>query len=287
MTLLKRKYKLKPDWIFSQSGNLWRFIFGGENYIVGETRDLTKRIVYFFVIDILTGKNILKNFLFEDGNYWISIEGASSDYIFLHRYDKPELPYHKNIIALNLKTGEKLWENGDYIYLYNTEKNIYGIKQKFESFEIAELNLSDGKLKNRIPESGHSEIYKLRENNEELQLEFSNYPVKYVQTHNEDISEIINKESANLEIKGDIEYILKDRYLIFNYYVNAGIDFKDLNRRFFENRLRIFDVNTGELLYSDIMNEKSTYNVPDNFFIRKNFLFYLREKKEIVSITLK
>ena len=186
-----------------------------------------------------------------------------------------------------MKTGEKLWENGDYIYLYNTEKNIYGIKQKFESFEIAELNLSDGKLKNRIPESGHSEIYKLRENNEELQLEFSNYPVKYVQTHNEDISEIINKESANLEIKGDIEYILKDRYLIFNYYVNAGIDFKDLNRRFFENRLRIFDVNTGELLYSDIMNEKSTYNVPDNFFIRKNFLFYLREKKEIVSITLK
>lgn len=286
MSLFRQKQKLKPDWVFSQTGNLWRFIFGGEKYIVGETRDLNNRIVYFFVIDITTGKTLLKDFLFENGNYWISIEGANSKYIFLHRYDKPELPYHKNIIALNIQNGQILWENEDYIYLLNTEEKLYGIKQKFESYEIAEINLDDGKLKNIIPESGHSEIYNLREKSSDLQSEFSDYPINFSEEKNENISDIIKKETGNQEIKGDIEFILKNRFIVFNYYVPAGIDMTDLNHRFYENRLCIFDIKTGEKIYTDVLNKKSTYNVPDNFFTRNNYLFYLREKKELVSIKL-
>jgi len=287
MNFLKKKNKLKPGWIFSQNGNLWRFIFGGENLIVGETRDLTKRVVYFFVIDISSGKTYLKNFLFEDGNYWISIEGATSEIVFLHRYDKPELPYHKNIIALDINTGEKLWENEKYLYLFNTTENLYGIKQNFESYEIVELNLKDGSVKSVIPPEEHSGIYEIRNSVEDLQHEFSDYPVKYESVKDENISSIILNETKNIEYKGEIEYLLKENYLIFNYYVPAGIDLKDLNRKYYENRLRIFDINTGEILYSDILNAKSTYNVPDNFFTKNNYLFYLREKKEIVFIELK
>ena len=287
MNFLKKKNKLKPGWIFSQNGNLWRFIFGGENLIVGETRDLTKRVVYFFVIDISSGKTYLKNFLFEDGNYWISIEGATSEIVFFHRYDKPELPYHKNIIALDINTGEKLWENEKYLYLFNTTENLYGIKQNFESYEIVELNLKDGNVKSVIPAEEHSGIYEIRDSVEDLQHEFSDYPVKYESVKDENISSIINNETKDIEYKGDIEYLIKKNYLIFNYYVPAGIDLKDLNKKYYENRLRIFDIKTGEILYSDILNAKSTYNVPDNFFTKNNYLFYLREKKEIVFIELK
>jgi len=287
MNFLKKKNKLKPGWIFSQNGNLWRFIFGGDNLIVGETRDLNKRIVYFFVIDISSGKTLLKNFLFEDGNYWISIEGATSELVFLHRYDKPELPYHKNIIALDIKTGNKLWENEKYLYLFNTKENLYGIKQNFESYEIVELNLKEGNVKSVIPTEEHSGIYEIRNSAEDLQHEFSDYPVKYESGTVQNISNIITNETKNIEYKGEIEYLVKENFLIFNYYVPAGIDLKDLNKKYYENRFRIFDINTGEILYSDILNAKSTYNVPDNFFTKNNNLFYLREKKEIIFIELK
>jgi hypothetical protein len=286
MNIFRNKKNIKPEWFFSQTGNLWRFIFGGDNIIVGETRDLKERKVYFFTVDIKSGKTLLKDFLFEDGNYWISIEGATSDIVFLHRYEKPELPYHKNIIALDIRTGNKLWENDYYLYLFNTKSKLYAYKQKFESTDIVELNMNDGSVIRKFAEDENTNIHKIREANDDLFLEFTDYPVKLENSCNENILSITKEETGNNKIKGNIEYIVKNNLLIFNYYVSSGIDLNDINRNIYENRFCIYDLNSGEKIFSDILNKKSMYDVPDNFFVKDNFLFYLREKKEIVAIKI-
>ena len=288
------KNRVKPGWVFSQNGNMWRFVFAGRNAIAGETRDTEKNILYIFALNTIKGNTYIKNYLFENGNYRIAIEGANSSTIFLNRFDNPELPYHKNIIALDIHTGGKLWEHGEYNYFFCTEDKLYGIKQKFESAEFAELDMSDGSVVCVFPETQNSFIYGLKkESDEELFDENLNYPCDWNPSdndlnteENECVSEIIRKEIESKNNRGAVEYVRKDNLIIFNYYVPAGIDVKDINKIFYRNILCVYDISGSEKLFEDILNDKSNFNVPDNFFTRDSLLYYLREKKEIVCVNL-
>jgi hypothetical protein len=282
----RKKYRIKPEWVFNQNGNLWRFVFGGKEFIAGETRDLEEKKLYLFTFDVQTGKEFLKNFLFEDGNYWISIEGATTEILYLHRFEKPELPYHKNIIAIDIRTGNRLWENEDYQYYFSTEDKLFGIKQKFEKAELVEIDVTDGRVIREISEEEYAEILEMkRKSDDDLYTEFYNYPKSVSQHPPDEIAgEIICKTVTNAE--GEIEYIIKDGKLFFNYYKPADIDTRDITRKYYKNIFCIYDVLSGEKQYEDILNERSSFNVPDNFFCKDNFLYYLREKKDIVAIKL-
>lgn len=281
------KNKLEIFWSFSQSGNIWRFIFGGDKYIVGETRDKVNKKLYLFTLDIYTGKIFLKNYSFENDNFWISIEGANEKVFFLGRFENPELPYQKNIIAINIETGEKIWENNEYSYLLNTENQIYGIKRKFESNEIAELDIKTGEKTRSLSEGEHINILDLRNKNEDYIYENSNYPIVYNKSEAEEniikvIEDIFVKE-RNIQ---SIEYIQKDSLLIFNYYVNFATDTQNSEIIIYKNKFMIYDLKKECILFEDILNKKTNYCVPDNFFIRNNFIFYLKEKNLLNCIKL-
>jgi len=282
----RNKYKIKPEWVFNQSGNLWKFIFGGKEFIAGETRDLEEKKLYLFTLEIKTGKKMLKDFMFEEGNYWISTEGASTSILYLHRFEKPELPYHKNIIALDLRTGKKLWENEDYQYYFSTEEKLFGLKQQFEKADLVEINITDGKVIRKVSEEDYAEILDMkRKTDDDLFTEYYDYP-KGLSQFPPEINEgkIIEEETRNTE--GEIEYIVKDGKLCFNYYKPADINIKDISRKYYKNIFCIYDIETREKLYEDVLNERSSYNVPDNFFCKGDYLYYLREKKDIVAIKL-
>ncbi len=280
----KNRNKIKPEWVFNQKGNLWKFIFGGKDIIVGETRDLEKKILYIFSLNIQNGKKYLSDFLFEDGNYWISLEGANSKVVFLHRFEKPELPYHKNIIAIDILKGEKLWENEDFQYFFSTEEQLFGIVQKFDKPKIVELSIDSGSVIKTFNEDEYPALLELkRKSDDDLYTEFYDYPKSLNQYPVDSyITDIIKKEIPKSE--GDIEYIIKNNKLFFNYYKEAEINLKDISKKFYLNTLCVFDITTGEKLYQDVLNKKSGFNVPDNFFCKDDFVFYLREKKDIVAI---
>lgn len=282
----RQKNKIKPEWVFNQSGNLWKFIFGGKDFIAGETRDLEAKKLYLFTLEIRTGKNHLKDFTFEEGNYWVSVEGASTKILYLHRFEKPELPYHKNIIAIDLKTGKTLWENEEYQYFFSTEDKLFGIKAKFEKADLVEINTADGKVIRMITEEEYSDILDMkRKTDDDLYTEYYDYPKPVSTFPPEDKSgTLLSKMIKNSE--GEIEYILKNCKLFFNYYVPADINIKDLTKKYYKNIFCIYDVESGEKLYEDILNKSSSFNVPDNFFCKDDYLYYLREKKDIVAIKI-
>jgi hypothetical protein len=282
------KNKLKPAWKFSQKGNLWKFIFAGKKYIAGETRDIARKTLYLFAIRIEDGKKILTDFKFDGGNYWISLEAANETTIFLSRFGNPELPYPKDIIAIDIKTGKLKWENTDYVLYFCTEKLLYGYKRKFESVEYVKLNIDTGEVEELIPESNNPSVAEMKEKSDtDLYGEFYDYP-KPVSLYPPDgkASEIIRTETGGEEISGDIEYIIKNDKLFFNYYVKALPDLKNLNKNFYKNIFCIYCLVQGNKIFEEVLNEKSAYNVPDNFFSRDNRVFYLVEKKELKSIVI-
>ena len=284
----KNTNTLNPLWKFSQKGNLWRFFFAGKNMIVGETRDNEAKVVYFFSLDVSKGKTFLKNHRLKNEDYWISIEGLNKKICFLHRFEKPDLPQHKSIIALDIFSGKKLWENNEYLYFFNTDQSLYAYKEKFESKEIVELNVNNGMVLNTFDENEHDEIYKIRNDSySEQSSEKYNYPIPFSKEETpEDIPKIFKKEITLANSEGKIEYIIKDDYLMFNYYEKISLP-NGVSKKTYKNKFCIYNIFNGEKLYKDIMNRTSSYNVPDNFFVKDDNLYYLREKKELIAINLK
>ncbi len=289
MKILGKKGKIKLYWTFTQTGIIWRFIFGGRKHIIGETRDKEKNKLYLFTLDYTRGKIFLRDYSFEDNNFWVSVEGASENIFFLGRFEKPELPYQTSIIAIDIKTGEKLWENTEYSFLFTTENSVFGIQKKSGRNEAAELDSGTGKVKRVLTEGEYTEILRLEDEYEKRIFENSLYPTEYSKSEsniNFSIENIIKKiHSEDKEIER-IEYIMKGTLLIFNYYVKASDKLKHGGKNIYINKFLIYDTERSEILYEDILNKSSNFCVPDNFFINNNFLFYIKEKKALNCINL-
>ncbi|MDD5361565.1 MAG: DUF4905 domain-containing protein [Ignavibacteria bacterium] len=278
--------KLSPQWKFSQKGNLWKFVFAGKKIIAGETRDIENKLLYLFTIDVETGNSYLKNFLFEEGNYWISIEGANEKFVFLNRYMSPELPFHKNIIAVDLKTGKKIWENTECQYYFSTNDVIYGLQSKFESYEYFRINMSDG-TSSPVPEDEVSEVINLKEkSDEDLYNEFYDYPKPHsLYPAGENAASIFSKEFGNTKNAGEIEYVAKNNLLFFNYYSESEKSISGAKTSY-KNIFCIYNLDSMKKEFEIVLNENTNYNVPDNFFIKDDYLYYLKEKKEISAIKI-
>ncbi len=287
MSLFKTNINLlKPSWSFSQQGNLWRIFITSNDILIGETRNLEEKIVYFFSLNLENGEHYLKNYLFEEGNYWISIEGYNSGNIFLHRFENPNLPDHKGIIDIDIRTGEVKWENKNMLYFFNSENEIYGYKQQFESFKYFNLGLENGLLLNEVSQENLTALFELRQNTSDG-LYLNNYYTDNFDLTQIDssLSRILNLEINNKDIYGEVEYIQFDKYFIFNYHIKK-INLKDLNNVYLENILCIYDVENKTKVYSDILNKNARFNVPDSYFVHKDYLIYVKEKKEIITIKL-
>jgi len=129
----------------------------------------------------------------------------------------------------------------------------------------------------------NKDIYQLRENTINLKYdELYDYPVPYDESH----KDIIGKEITEGIENSFIEFIERDNILIFNYYKNKDSDLSDLSKKNYVNTLCIYNKNTGKQTYKDVLNENTSHCVPDNFFIKDNYLFYIREKKELININL-
>lgn len=289
MKIFSKKDKIKLYWSFSQTGIIWRFIFGGKKHIIGETRDKEKKKLYLFTLDYKKGEIFLRDYSFENNNFGVSVEGANDKIFFLGRFERPELPYQTNIIAIDIKTGEKLWENSDYSFIFTTENSVFGIQKKPVRNEAAELDSVTGKVKRVISESEYSEILRLEDENEKRIFENSLYPTKYIKNESkinysiENLIKEIKSEDGSIE---GIEYIIKGPLLIFNYYVKAVDKLKHDGNNFYINKFLIYDTERSGILYEDILNKNSNFCIPDNFFINNNFLFYIKEKETLNCINL-
>ncbi len=282
----KAGQKYKINWKFSQRGNIWKIKFAGDSVICGETRVANSNEIYLYAVDIESGRCLLNNFVYEKNNFWITLEDASPGYMFLSRLEKPGMPNNRGIIALD-HSGKKIWENEELEFLYYTDDSVVAYLQNFDLLELYSLKIQTGEILKKFAPDENKEIFDIREKTvSERYDEINDYPVSYGQYSDSPLAEIFENEIKENIAESKPEYIERDEIVIFNYYKDLGNDIKDITRKNYTNIICIYDRNTKKMLYRDILNESTSYRVPDNFFTKNGSLFYIREKKELINIKL-
>lgn len=252
---------------------IWRIIITDDESVVIEKRDTSDKQVYFDSFELESNQVIFSD-LQLDEKFWIGIEKVYKGVILFHKYSKPDMPGHKEIIAYDIKSGKILWRNEDYAYLFVHDEKVYSYKQQFEGRNFFTLDHLSGEL---IEELGNdsqkvNSIYDMAR--EEESYKDYIFP-ETIESKNEKVTEIIKELKSNLAIVDQVEYNIYENYLFASYHTKA-----------FENsminRFSVIDLDSGKETFTEVLSPNTASLMTDSFFVYKNFLFLLKGKDELL-----
>src|ERR1035437_7466944 len=136
---------LYSNYTYSHNKQIWRIIPGSPGKLVIEERDPDTREVFFSCIDLNSGNVLLDNLQFDE-KFWVGVEDVYKDVIFFHKYQKPDLPGHADIIAYDINKKEELWRSEKYIFSLLYDDKLYCFRNFFEGKKYYQLDYLTGEL---------------------------------------------------------------------------------------------------------------------------------------------
>lgn len=269
---------IKKLYGFSNSREIWRVIPAGEDKLLIEERNKKTKEVYFNCIQIKTGKTLLKSYQLKD-KFWIGVESVYNDIIFFHRFIKPDLPTHKDIIAFDMNKKEILWENNDLVFLTISDDNLYGYKALFEGREFYKLNINTGDVIKKLEKAPDKNTIEQFQNSTLKDFCFSSIYSNDLELK-ENVPDIIRAVKEENVVTGRVELLVYNDVLFLSFHVQ-GKNGK-LNKL-----LNVIDIVTGKIILKRIINFNIKAFIPDSFFLIKNYLFVLIETKKLFCYILK
>lgn len=277
---LFHRQRIVPKWTFTTKGVLWRLLFSDANFIVGEDRDTEKKSVTFFCLNAQNGDALWKEISFDEA-WWIGIEAIVHDRLYLHGFRKPDMPEHSKIIALDLGTGKVLWRNDQYSFLYATQEKVVAFRDLFEKRMFYELNAATGELIAELQECP-PDAYEIKANNHG-RTDFL-FPQSLSEgNESPSLLQLIERNTHEEEIRGDIEYVRSGGKVIMNFHVVIK-PASQPNQEVLQNRLHIFDEHTGEELFAEVLNAETPAAVPDSFFVDQSIVYFVTERKTLTAL---
>lgn len=259
---------------YSSKRQLWRLLISDYDKIIIESRDVSSKEVFFDCYDLNSTKTVFKNFQLEE-KYWLGIESVYKDIIYFHRFPKPDMPQHKEIIAVDINSQNNLWNNSTLTFHFVAEDIVYAYTQGFEDRDYFALNYLSGEIIENIGPD-YEKINSLRSELDKSE-KWNNYyyPEKLNQNSDSAILSMVESKTHKYQIAGDIETIdFNNKFLFsFNYLVKESI---------YSNVFFALDKVSGKELLKIELNENVSSLFNDSFFIYKDFLFLLKEKSGLI-----
>lgn len=243
-----------------------------------ETRDTKNKSVWFHCFDLDTKKYYFSDLQFEE-MFWIGIETAIGNFVVFHHYQKPDMPLHKGLFLFDIKSKKIIWRNNELIYYFTRDNFIYTINHAFEGKKFCKLDFNTGNI---IEEYGEDEYEKINELKSlaanENELSEYHFP-KQTSLKNIFQKRGVEKYFKNVLADNFVETIERENICFVGYHSGAA-------KEGFARSLAAFD-ESGTLIFHETIDKNIPKIAVDTFFILKNKLFILKEKKilQIFSIT--
>lgn len=248
------------------------------NNVLIETRDTKSKSVWFHCFNLETKEYHFTDLQFEE-KFWIGIETAKDDFIIFHKYQKPDMPMHKGIFFFDIKTQKIIWQNEEFIFYFAHENFIYTVNQTFDGKKFCKLDLFTGNIIEEYSESEYEKINELK-SSAANENDFSDYHFSKQNSLKNILQKVgVEKYFKSIAVDDFVETIEYENIFFVGYH--SGNSAKG-----FSLSLAAFD-ESGKLCFHETIDKNLSKIAVDTFFILKNKLFILKEKKflQIFSIT--
>lgn len=251
--------QIKNLYKYDNGRQLFRLLPTDTGKLVIEERDRTIKEAFFSCLDVYSGRIIFSDLQFDE-KYWIGIEKIYKDVILFHRFERPDLPNHRGIVAYGIKSQSVLWELPHKL-LFAADDKIYLIQNDFGIQRIIAIDYLSGEMEN-IP----NELFDVQPEKEE----FNNYFYSNKLSQNEFFEVVhpdLKKCISDYLIKDSINFISKDQFSFFSFHYISD------NKKF-DNIFFATDQN-GTIIFQEKLNSGLDKLEPESFFIKDDLLFLL------------
>ncbi|MBI5021200.1 MAG: DUF4905 domain-containing protein [Ignavibacteriales bacterium] len=265
-------------WKYEANGVFWKIIPADDQYLVLEDRNKDSKIVEYVVLDYLTGKECWRKSFHEI--WWIGIEIVYYGAIIFHGYASPELPEHKGVQVVDLKTGKVLWSDINLKYLFCYSGKLVAEQRSNFNIGYVECEMQNCDIIARHDECSVRSLQ---------QKSIIPVPKSVVYPESNDLNPLEStKEIIMLKKKISgfnlTEYIEVDKMMVIaGYYLSSDID----NRSTFNQDIIIINKDKNKIIYQDTVIRSANYPVRGIFLLIENIILYLKDHKILNALEIK
>lgn len=133
MLKLRKIVSIKPDIQLSYTRKIWNIFTAGKNFLLLEIRDENTLSTTFDLYDFNKKEYVWKD-LALDEQWRVGISYCNAQTILFHQYATGSVPTVAELIAVDLLSGNKIWQVGNFQPLEFGRNYVKGLKDNHEMF---------------------------------------------------------------------------------------------------------------------------------------------------------
>jgi hypothetical protein len=263
---------LRLQFAFAFSGHLWNIALDDlHGWLVAEVRDATTRRVRFAAIDRQQNRLLWKDFT-PDPSWWWGIAGLNRGVLLLHQYVGSQRPEIKGVMAVEVSTGQVLWQHTDWAFQRTDGPTLTLHRTGADQLPVYQMiDLLSGQVTavSSIPP--------------DQQMPPPEPDVQYPRHYSEEspyfqpIARFLGQQLDVKPLKA-FDYAEFQGLIVVSYYICEA-------HSPLSNRILVLDKQARILLHESVATQLSGVGM-DPFLISKGSLIFVREKKELLSYAL-
>ncbi len=272
-----RPRAIRSVWSYKARGAIWRLLFSESGYVVGEDRNEQERTLNYFCLESSTGKPVWEEKKFGQ-EWWTGIQAIDGNTLYLHGFATPEMPELKGIIAVDIPSGNILWENQDVKLVSAKNGQVIASRNYFEREASYYLDPETGNIKTEI----YDEAFK--KNIPFVVADSDHYKFPWPVVAGDAIHMMMRLHVPQEGIVGTVDALGKNNYILFHYYERK--DNSVSGQGSLENIFKILNNKNGKFVFSEILLDDAKYPVPDSFFFHNETLYYIKNRSILTAVSL-
>jgi hypothetical protein len=279
MNPILKRGSLKHLWQFSVRGTIWRIATDGLSHIVGEERDAQKKRTSFFCLECESGKVCWSGRRLGD-DWWIGIEACVDGVLYLHGFATPELPVHRGITAVDVRSGALLWTDDDIMFLAASGNTLHAVRRGIAGSQIEEMDSRSGEVRQTF-EASDRLVHSIRnaEAGSSGQLTFPGPPPEGDAGEDGIMRRL--RERPGAEMMGYIDHPVTP---VITSSIDRGTEPRTSAVR--DWVLEILDRRTGAVLFTETLSQGTHWPAQETVFVLQNRLFYVKDSTSLVAVLL-
>jgi hypothetical protein len=257
-------------------GNIWKLCFDSQKEaLLLEIRNGETQQASFAWLDIEKGIRIWEDFQLDE-KWWVGLAEVYEGIGFFHQYADIRQPSPHEIIAIDLKTQQKIWHQPHHIFQSIVEGKVLATTfiNRMPVHEL--LDIQTGKVwQNEVENSLKIKNKALINKNENGIL----FPFCYKEEdeHYATFQKFL-LQKIELQIVKDVHYLEYKNLIILAYFLMK-------NSEFAQNLLILN--NESEIMFHETLHQHLNGVGLDSFLVFKDQLYYIRQKNELICHHIK
>jgi hypothetical protein len=276
-----RRGRWPVAWRHQVAGVLWRLVPDHDGGVIGEVRDPAAKRASFFRVKVSGGEMLWRD-VDAPGGWWTGIECVLPGVLLLHGFASPDLPGHRGLTALDVRTGATLWSDDEMVFVAAAYGAAYGLRGRPERRELAGRDVRTGAVGSVEPPTD-ARLLELAKKWRAEAAPPCDLPGP-VDAGSESNAGVAALRAGSPMVDGAVESLrVGDAVVIAHHEMTeTEAPAKPLYRRV----LSVFAGDAPSVVFREVLDENLTMPVPEAFLVVDHTLLFVTDRRILSAVDI-